>query len=89
MRHKQSDTGVIRETYRKATELGLNLDDISDTNLVRTFAEDLRKLGSGGKGKWASSSVKHRLRKMGVLTPRSLTLTLKGEEFLTELEAEA
>jgi len=87
MRHKPASSSGIEQTYKKAMELGIDIDVRSDENLIRVYASDLRKLESGGKGKWASSSVKHRLRKMGVLTPRSLTLTESGLKLLDELEA--
>ena len=47
MRHKQPDTLVVRETYQKARLLGMDLDDLSDMNLVRIYAAELRSMGSG------------------------------------------
>lgn len=85
MRHKQPDTLVVRETYQKARLLGMDLDDLSDMNLVRIYAAELRGIGNGKKVRF-SSSIRRRLRLMGILKNRKLDLTPKGRELLDELE---
>jgi len=85
LRHKQPDTLVVRETYQKARLLGMDLDDLSDMNLVRIYAAELRGIGNGKKVRF-SSSIRRRLRLMGILKNRKLDLTPKGRELLDELE---
>jgi hypothetical protein len=88
LRHKQPNTTAVREAYRKASLLGMDLDGLSDMNLVRSCATELRSVGNGKRAGF-SASVCRRLRRLGVLNRRSLTLTESGLKLLKELEAEA
>jgi len=87
MRHREANSNCVRETYETAMKLGIDLDDLSDLNLVRSFAVELRDVEIGKKVKF-SSSIHRRLRRLGILNPRSLGLTEHGLQVLEELEAE-
>ena len=80
MRGKQADTMAIQEIYEAARSKGLNLDSVSDENLIRSFAEELRLVGKG-REVHLSASVRHKLRVMGLLSDGRLTeLGLKALE---------
>lgn len=85
-------TNMENEVLR-AESMGLDLEELSDLNLVRHFSDDLR----AGRFNHLPSTVRFRLTKLGIMKFNRepwhtreccLFLTSKGDAMLTELEEE-
>lgn len=87
MRHRQPNTHVIQETYRRAAMLGLDLEAESDLALFHFFKHELELIGRGEKVR-LPGSARRRLGKLGLIARPGTSLTQKGHQVLEELEAE-